>query len=160
MRHAAASVTVLTTDGPAGRGGVTVSAFCSLSADPPSVLACVHQASPVLKLIRENRRVCVNLLATDQTHVADSFAGRIAQWRSNRFACAEWDEVENGAPQLRGALASFNCTLAGEMPFGSHYILIGRVEQVASSARGGLLYADRAYRHIGPLAPIQEELYT
>ena len=41
MRQVAATVTVVTTDGPAGQAGATVSAFSSLSADPPSVLVCL-----------------------------------------------------------------------------------------------------------------------
>lgn len=160
MRYTAASVAVVTTDGPAGRGGVTVSAFSSLSADPPSILVCIHRDSPVLPLVQANRRLCVNLLAAGQSHVADSFAGRIAQWRHDRFACAEWDNADGEAPRLQGALASLHCQLVQDVPFGSHHILIGQVHQACCSESEGLLYADRAYRHLGPPAPLQKELYA
>ncbi len=160
MRYTAASVAVVTTDGKAGRGGVTVSAFSSLSADPPSVLVCVHQLSPVLPLIQSNGRMCVNLLRAEQTHVADSFAGRIAQWRDNRFACAQWLEQAGCAPQLEGALANLHCKVDKDVVFGSHHILIGLIDQVHCCEAEGLLYADRAYRQIGDQAPIQQELYA
>lgn len=160
MRYTAASVAVVTTDGTAGRAGVTVSAFSSLSADPPSVLVCVHQLSPALALIQSNGRMCVNLLQAEQAHVADSFAGRIAQWRDNRFACAQWIEQAGRAPQLEGALASLHCRLDQEVVFGSHHILIGVIEQVHCSEATGLLYADRAYRQLGQQATIQQELYA
>lgn len=160
MRYTAASVAVVTTDGPSGRAGVTVSAFSSLSADPPSVLVCIHQASPVLPVIQANGSLCVNLLDAGQSHVADSFAGRIAQWRENRFACADWEEPEGGAPQLQGALASLQCTLVQDVTYGSHHILIGQVQQAHCSESQGLLYADRAYRQLGMPAPVQKELYA
>lgn len=160
MRYTPASVAVVTTDGHAGRGGVTVSAFSSLSADPPSVLVCIHQLSPVLSLIQRNGVMCVNLLHANQTHVADSFAGRIAQWREDRFACAQWNVASGTAPQLEGALANLHCKLEQDIVFGSHHILIGTLEQVHSNAAPALLYADRAYRQVGSNAPIQEALYA
>lgn len=160
MRYTAASVAVVTTDGPGGRAGVTVSAFSSLSADPPSVLVCIHEASPVLPLIQANGSLCVNLLDAGQSHVADSFAGRIAQWRQDRFACADWVQQDGAAPQLEGALASLQCTLAQDVPYGSHHILIGQVQQAHCSASEGLLYADRGYRQLGTPAPLQKELYA
>lgn len=160
MRLTAASVAVVTTDGDAGRAGVTVSALCSLSADPPSVLVCVHQACLVLPIILANGRLCVNLLTPGQTHVADSFAGRIARWRDDRFACAEWDEEPGGCPALRGAQARLHCSLAQNWLFGSHRVLVGLVRAVDSTSSDGLLYADRSYRTIGLQAPLHQELYA
>ena len=160
MRYTPAVVAVVTTDGLAGRGGVTVSAFSSLSADPPSVLVCIHQLSPVLPLIQRNGFMCVNLLDASQSHVADCFAGRIPQWREDRFACAEWDMHSAPAPQLLGARANLNCRLEKDIVFGSHHILIGVIEQVHTQDAPALLYADRAYRQVGGCAPMQEELYA
>ena len=53
MRRVASSVTVVTTDGPHGRHGATVSAFCSVSADPPSVLICLRADSRIESRIQE-----------------------------------------------------------------------------------------------------------
>jgi flavin reductase len=66
MSCAAATVNVVTTDGPAGRSGVTVSAMSSVSADgnAPTLLVCVHEKSPTARTIIENGCFCVNVFAT------------------------------------------------------------------------------------------------
>src|SRR6056297_3656043 len=75
MRQVASTVTVVTTDGPAGQAGATVSAFSSLSADPPSVLVCLKDDSRIAKAVRENGVFCVNVLPEDAVKTAQSFAG-------------------------------------------------------------------------------------
>ena len=47
MRGVAARVTVVTTNGKAGQRGATVSAFCSVSADPPTILVCLNKSSGI-----------------------------------------------------------------------------------------------------------------
>ena len=54
LRGVASSVSVVTTDGAAGRHGATVSAFCSVSADPPTLLVCLRGQS---RIRSEERRV-------------------------------------------------------------------------------------------------------
>ena len=77
MSQAATTVSLATTDGPAGRAGMTVSSLCSLSAGPPLILVCAHHKSRAVAAILENRRFCVNLLRQDQSHLSDVFAGRV-----------------------------------------------------------------------------------
>ena len=48
MGLAATGVSVVTTDGPSGRFGLTVSAVSSVSADPPLVLICINRKSPAI----------------------------------------------------------------------------------------------------------------
>ena len=154
MSRAAAMVSVATTDGPAGRAGVTVSSLCSLSADPPSLLVCVHHASRALAAILANERFCVNLLRQDQTHISDVFAGRTEAERGDKFACAEWRTLETGSPVLENALAAFDCELVQHNRWASHYVLVGEVRDVASLGVGGpLIYANRAYGAPVALAP-------
>lgn len=144
MSQAAATVSVATTDGPAGRAGMTVSSLCSLSADPPSILVCAHYKSRAVAAILENRRFCVNVLRQDQSHLSDIFAGRVPV--ADKFACAEWDSLTTGSPVLEGALAVFDCDLAQHTLWGTHYVLIGEVRDVACLGVGGpLIYANRAY---------------
>src|ERR1700677_5178056 len=72
MSHAACTVNVVTTDGIAGRHGVTVSAMVSVSADTPqpTLLVCIHHLSPVASAVLENGAFCVNVLREDQTHIS------------------------------------------------------------------------------------------
>ena len=91
MSHAACTVNIVTTDGAAGRAGVTVSAMSSVSADTPkpTLLVCVHHLSPAADRIIENGVFCVNVLRDDQSFISDSFAGRFRDDLQNKFDCAK-----------------------------------------------------------------------
>lgn len=143
MRRAASGVTVVTTDGPAGRFGVTVSAMTSVSADPPSVLVCVNTTSRAVDSIGANKRFCVNLLAHDQTELSDVFAGRLR--RADRFAGFPWSTLGTGAPAFADALSCFDCRLVERHVFGSHMVFMGLVVAVRSGVGVPLVYHDRAY---------------
>jgi len=148
MSRAANSVTVVTTDGVAGRVGVTVSAMCSVSVDDPSptILVCVHNLSPACAAIRTNGAFCANLLSEDQCTISDSFAGRSEASGEKKFDCATWHNQVTGSPVLDDALASFDCKLLHDVLVGTHRIFIGQVEHVGSGSIGKpLVYHDRQY---------------
>ena len=153
MSQAVATVSVVTTDGAAGRAGVTVSAMCSVSADPPMLLVCVHHKSAACAALRDNGRFCVNLLGDGQADIADTFAGRLPATDDDRFAYAEWRSLVTGAPALDGALVALDCYLVGHLRQGTHSVFIGEVAEVALGEGAPLVYAQRAYRDLGqPLA--------
>jgi len=145
MRRAAASVTVVTTSGATGRAGVTVSAMCSVSADPPTLLACIHQRSAAAARIVENGNFCVNILAEGQRDVAEWFAGLRRHPDADRFDCATWRDLDGYGLALEGALAVFGCRLADAHSVGSHLILIGAPAIVAHGEGLPLIYADRSF---------------
>ncbi|MCY4291179.1 MAG: flavin reductase family protein, partial [Roseovarius sp.] len=109
MRRVAATVTVVTTDGPAGRMGATVSAFTSLSADPPSVLVCLKANSRIARSVTDNGSFCVNILPEDGEDMAKQFAGMFDSDTLDRFKGIEPIQTELG-PILPNATA-FTCTL-------------------------------------------------
>jgi flavin reductase (DIM6/NTAB) family NADH-FMN oxidoreductase RutF len=148
MRRTASGVAILTTDGVKGRAGVTVSTLCSLSMEPPSVIACVHRDNRALETILGNGVFVANVLADDQEHVAKAFAGMIPELRENRFGNAEWMNVASDAPALRGALANFDCKVASTFDFGTHRILVGEVIDVISQESDPLLFIDRNFRRL------------
>jgi flavin reductase (DIM6/NTAB) family NADH-FMN oxidoreductase RutF len=153
MAEAATSVTLVTTDGPAGRFGVTVSAFASVSADPPMLLACINRKSPAAGAIAANGGLCVNVLSAEQSFLADVFAGRSERFPPYDFSCAEWLRTAGGW-RLADAIASFACALDREVAAGSHQILIGRVLTTHVSVppeASSLVYARRAYSIAQPL---------
>jgi flavin reductase len=155
MSRAATFVAVITTDGPGGRFGVTVSSLTSVSADGPrpSLLACVHHLSPAGVAILAHRGFCANLLAEGQRDLSDRFAGRGRDGHQNRFEGIGWSPGEDGHPCLDGATASFGCRLATAMLWETHHILVGEVTAIRlSDEPGALLYGQRAYRravHLG-----------
>jgi flavin reductase (NADH) len=153
MAEAATGVTLVTTDGPAGRFGVTVSAFASVSADPPMLLACINRRSPAAAAIAANGGFCVNVLTAAQACVADVFAGRSKRFAPYEFGCAAWRSAEGGW-RLCGSIASFDCALDRDVAAGSHQILIGRVlatHRGPQPEASSLVYSRRAYSVAQPI---------
>jgi flavin reductase (DIM6/NTAB) family NADH-FMN oxidoreductase RutF len=145
MSYAASTVNVVTTDGPAGRAGVTVSSMASVSADTPmpSLLVCVHHLSPAAAAINENGVFCVNVLREDQSHISECFAGRIKTVDGDKFSCAHWTRQITAAPRVVDPLAAFDCRLAQAIRIGTHYPFVGEVmgifiEAGTAGARHGL----------------------
>ena len=153
MAEAAACVTLVTTDGPAGRFGVTVSAFASVSADPPMLLACINRRSPAASAIAANGGFCVNVLSAEQSYLADVFAGRSERFRPYDFGCAEWARADRGW-RLAESIASFACALDRDVAAGTHQILIGRVLETHRAEQpcvGSLVYSRRTYSIAQPI---------
>ena len=147
MRNVAASVSVVTTDGPAGCAGATVSAFSSVSADPPTVLICLFAESRIAKTVTRNKRFCVNILPEDAQHIADRFAGRHDDQIEDRFCGISTAGTSERGPVLEGA-TSFDCDLDQVVPSGSHLIIIGRVRDVVAAPHKPLAYRDGAYQRV------------
>ncbi len=151
MSKLASPVSVVTTDGPAGRAGVTVSAVCSVSADPPSLLVCIHHLSSACAAIEGNRRFCVNALRDDQAHVSEVFAGRIEAPGGDRFACADWETTSSGVPVLCNSLVAFECRLSATLLEGTHRIFVAEVLSVGPTDGRPLVHANRCYAAPAPL---------
>lgn len=157
MSHAAATVNIVTTDGPAGRGGVTVSAMTSVSADSPkpTLLVCVHHAATAAPLILANGNFCVNLLRDDQSFISDTFAGRFKAQLADKFDCADWVPMKTGAPRVVDPLVAFDCRLISGERFGTHHVFVGEVEDIFRAERGTpLIYANRAYGRTVRIDPV------
>ncbi len=156
MSRAAATVNVVTTDGPAGRAGVTVSAMSSVSADgeAPTMLVCVHHRSPAAETIIANGCFCANVLRDDQSDISDAFAGRIAQPGGDKFACADWRAMATGAPRVVDPLTAFDCRVVSSERVGTHHVFIGEVREVFLAETGSpLIFANRAYGAAVRLGP-------
>lgn len=149
MRQVASSVTVVTTDGSAGRHGATVSAFSSVSADPPTVLVCLLAESRIAQAVTGNGSFCVNVLAEQDAEIADRFAGRHDQWVGDRFSGIDCYGAPGTAPQIDGATA-FRCDLQQTLRSGSHLIVLGHVRDVLASNARPLAYRDGCYHRVLP----------
>ena len=159
MSFAACTVNVVTTDGSAGRAGVTVSAMASVSADTPAptLLICVHHKSPAASAILENKAFCVNVLRHDQSYISDTFAGRIITEDGDKFSCTTWITGKTGAPRAGDPLVAFDCRLVSSEQVGTHWVLFGAVEDIFAAGGGSpLIYANRAYGipvAVNPIGP-------
>ncbi len=148
MSQAASTVNVVTTDGPAGRHGITVSAMVSVSADTPqpTLLVCVHHLSAVAQAVLDNGVFCVNILRDDQAYLSESFAGRSGARGEEKFGCAQWTTQVTGAPRVVDPLVAFDCRVTASDRVGSHYVIFGAVQDIFLADSGAaLLYANRGY---------------
>jgi flavin reductase (DIM6/NTAB) family NADH-FMN oxidoreductase RutF len=113
---------------------------------PSGPLVCVHQASPACRAIKQNRRLCVNVLRAEQAAISDRFAGRARIGDGDKFAGARWRRLATGAPALEDALVAFDCTVMQEVDWNTHTIFIAEVVDVDLTQSGSpLIYADRTY---------------
>jgi flavin reductase (DIM6/NTAB) family NADH-FMN oxidoreductase RutF len=127
MRGVGASVTVVTTNGKAGRRGATVSAFCSVSADPPTILVCLNGSSGIADAVAENGRFNVNILRADQEAIARRFAGHDDGHVTDRFDNIDCDASD--IPEITGSMI-LCCETQSLVPSTSHTIVIARVYTV------------------------------
>ncbi len=148
LRRWASGVTIVTTRSGEQRLGMTVSAFSSVSLDPPLVLVCADKKAKTRPVIAEAGVFAVNVLAADQQELSNRFAtdGNEAV----RFDGLDCGGGESGAPWLPETAAVLDCRLAATHDAGDHVIFVGEVLDAAVSEREPLLYCDAAYRALAP----------
>ncbi len=147
MSRVAAAVHLVTTDGPAGLGGITATAVASITVEPPMMLFCINKTSPSAARALENGVFCINTLAPSHEALSNIFAGRSDQRLDEKFTTGEWTKLATGAPALKGAVAAFDCRLVEAKEVTTHYIVIGAVEAVDFGPEGeSLTYVHRKYR--------------
>jgi flavin reductase (DIM6/NTAB) family NADH-FMN oxidoreductase RutF len=152
MRQLASGVTLITTVHEGQRAGLTATAVCSVSAEPPQLLACVNRRSETHRVIDQSRVFAVNVLASDQQHLAQIFAGATDIYGDRRFEQAPWTELATGAPVLSSCLASFDCRVVESVVAATHSIFIGSVEAlVLEPDLDPLVYVEGDYGLIAPL---------
>lgn len=140
----ATGVTVITTrtDRPVG---MTASAVCSLSLEPPQLLVCVSTNLPTHEALSASGRFVVNVLGEGQ----GALARRFATPDVDRFAGIEVGE-HDGLPILEAAIAHFVCDVSERIPGGDHSIFIGAVKAIGLRPEGRPLLFFR--REFGSLA--------
>ena len=146
LRGWASGVTVVTSRSGEKVHGMTVSAFSSVSADPPLVLVCANRGSTTHGIIEEGGGFAVNILAEHQQDVSNVFAS--SKYEDSRLERVGWTEGATGAPIIDEALASLECRVRSAHHEGSHTIYIGQVESVHASDADPLLYYKGGYRSL------------
>lgn len=146
LRGWASGVTIVTARAGDKVHGMTVSAFSSVSADPPLVLICVNRATKTHRLIEEGAIFAVNILAEHQRDISNLFAS--TEHEDTRLERVPWTEGATSAPLIDGALASLECSVHSAHREGSHMIYIGQVEAFHGTAAEPLLYYDGGYRSL------------
>lgn len=149
MRSFPSGVHIATTNGKAGRRGLTISASCSLSDSPPTILICLHRQKGANHIFIENEVFALNTLAGHHQELADIFGGRHQHSQEERFASAEWTTLVTGAPVLKTALITLDCQLIRSYEQATHFLLIGNVLATQySNAETALAYMNKKYHHL------------
>lgn len=148
LRHFPAGVTIVTIRTGEHVHGLTISAFASVSAEPPLIMVIIenrHRAYPLL--MEADAVFAVNILGEEQSELSNRFA-----WvkDEDRFALGNWGTGVTGAPILTDALAWLDCRIHARYPAGSHTIFVGQVEasEVPKEEAPPLVYWNRGYRKL------------
>ncbi|MEE1931078.1 flavin reductase family protein [Streptomyces sp. TRM 70351] len=125
MGSFASGITIVTTLDDEGQPrGLTCSAFCSVSVDPPLLLNSVASRSGTLEAITARGRFAVNMLGSQGQAVSQLFASGAR----DKFERVRWEPgTASGMPLLRGTVAYAECELERTVPAGDHVLLLGRV---------------------------------
>src|SRR5437867_1513800 len=143
LGHFATGVTIVTTRDTDGRPtGLTVSAFCSVSLDPPQILVCVDHKSQSYPALRDRDRFAVNFLGDRHEDVSRRFATT----RLDKFDGVPHKLSNHGVPLVEGALAQLECRTVSRHVEGDHTILVALVEEARNGAGEPLLYFRGKYR--------------
>ena len=160
MRNLAGAVSVITSGHASHRYGMTATAVCSVSAEPPTLLVCINRSTTTHDAVAKSGVFCVNVLRAEDRELSGLFSG--TQKGEARFRTEQWTRLATGAPVLLDALAAFDCKVAKRLAHGTHTIFIGAVEQVLLGKKGKpLLYADGQYANLASLShgePLPEGL--
>ncbi|MCW2842343.1 MAG: Flavin reductase protein [Nocardioides sp.] len=124
----ASGVTVVTATSGDEPVGMTCQSFSSVSLEPPLVLFVPARSSRAWPLIQRSGKFCVNFLGADQADVSNAMASRGV----DKFADVEWTPSEaTGSPVLDGTLGYVDCTIHAVHEGGDHFVVIGRVLDLA-----------------------------
>ena len=142
----ATGVTVVTVAGKQGRDyGITVTAFTSLSLEPPLVLVCIDHDASILPAFTSASHFVVNVLAAHQEAIARRFSEPDAD---QRFEGLGFTRGQTGPAVLEDVLASLECRVVKSAVGGDHTIFIGEVEAASVRQDTPLLYYRGGYTQI------------
>lgn len=140
MRHVASPVAIVTTYVDGRPHGSTVSAFMSLSMEPPMLLVSLDNRSALLSRLSIGSPLGINILASGQSDIATLFATRGA----DRFGTVSW-ELRDGAPALSGTHAWVATRVGSMVVAGDHTLVLADVVGAAHDTHEPLVYHQKVY---------------
>lgn len=147
FRRYASSVMLLAYLGPDGKAyGMTATSVCSVSIDPPIILACINRRNRSHPEILRSKRFSISMLSHHQSHISEFCAkpGAVKQLPESWLAT-----VGRDVPVVRDAVAAIQCQLSETVEAGSHSVVFGAVNAVELGPENNpLLYFGGAYRSI------------
>lgn len=140
--------TIITSKHQGNRAGLTATAVCSVSAEPPRLLVCINRNVWAYQVISASLHLGVNVLNAQQENLARRFAGmQEGVIGSDRFLEGNWFDSPNGVPILRDALSGFECRVIDEAISGTHSVFMCEVIDISKSEKdaSALVYFNRRF---------------
>jgi flavin reductase ActVB len=150
--------------------GLTVSACCSVSADPPLLLVSLGKKTASAAAIGEAGCFGVSILSTRLLHVArlGAVPGKpkfVAEYchrgspDDSSVSSVSSVSAPQAIPRISGALAHFNCMVDREVRVADHAVIFGRVTEVITDrADSALVYWERVFRTAVPVEGVADIL--
>jgi flavin reductase ActVB len=141
----ASGVTVVTTKDAKGElHGLTVSAFCSVSLEPPLVLICIEKKTGSYHAFVESEKFVVNILSESQEHISNQFAFK----HEDKFDGISFQDGIDDLPVLEGCLVNLECRQKYSYDGGDHTIFVGEIHQIHVSDGQPLTYFHGNYHQL------------
>lgn len=145
MRAWTTGVTVVTASHAGQRYGMTVNSFTSISLEPPLIAVTLRKLTHTHELVEKSGEFALTVLAADQGHLSDRFAGKIPDV-TDRFEGVETDRLLLDAPLLKGGVAYFNCRVVNAIPVGENTLFVAEVIAAQGEGEGDpLVYHNRVF---------------
>ncbi|TCP18941.1 4-hydroxyphenylacetate 3-monooxygenase reductase component [Nicoletella semolina] len=148
MAHLSSAVSIVTSNGEAGKVGITVSSVCSVTDSPPTLLFCVNQSSNLHNVIKQNGKVCINVLNHEQEELAKHFACMLCSSMEERFEWDFWDISVDNQWILRDAISSLTGDIIDTHAVGTHTIFVVKLNDIQVQPNHSLVYFGRQFKSV------------
>ncbi len=148
MAHLPSAVSIVTSHGSAGKVGMTISSVTSVTDSPATLLFCINQNSDLHDIIKQNGKVCVNVLNHQQETLAKHFAAMLESTMEERFSWDIWKVGKSGQFALKEAIASLHGKIIDTHAVGTHTIFIVQLDEIDTQPQTGLIYFARQFKFL------------
>ena len=124
--------------------GMTVSAFCSASLEPPLVLVSIGHEATMYDLLCRESQIGISILSAGQ----EALSRRFADPDSDRFDGVGYSRGENGVALIDDAIVHLECQIIARHEAGDHTIMIAEVNGAAVRSERPLLYYRGGYAQL------------
>lgn len=147
MRLLAGAVSIIASNGDFGKGGITATSVCSITAEPPTLMVSVYRYASFNEIIKKNNSFSVNILKSGMNDVANVFAGVGGVPMNERLNNEDWITENTGSIRHKDSLASFECVISDIVEMSSHSVIFGNVIGVYSceEIENPLIYFNQSY---------------
>lgn len=149
MASLGAAVNIVATNGDAGCCGLTATAVCSVTDNPPTVMVCINSKSQMNTIFQENGKLSINILNHEQEEMACHFAGMTGLTMADRFTQPGWQNGQLQQPVLTNALACLEGDINDVHQVGTHFVYMTEIKNISVREDGdGLIYFKRRFHSV------------